>query len=83
MPARGDDSNGRGAWADLFLLETTLCLARASKNREVDWALATVTERISRGELLEIPDRALDRYTEAGALRWAMTWTTSSPKARA
>lgn len=53
-------------WNEESILHAAWYLARASKNRELVDAACTMTLRMSRGKLLEIPDAALDSHTARG-----------------
>jgi replication-associated recombination protein RarA len=64
---RGDrETKSRARWDGLSLLEAVAYLARCAKNRETADAYSVIERRMALGELLDIPDVALDVHTRRG-----------------
>jgi replication-associated recombination protein RarA len=58
--------SGDARWDGLTLLQAVAFLSRAPKNREAADCYSTIELRMARGELLVVPDWALDGHTARG-----------------
>lgn len=56
-------------WNEESILHAVAYLARTSKNRDMADAYSTIKVRMERGQLLEIPDVAIDQHTTRGRRR--------------
>jgi replication-associated recombination protein RarA len=66
---RGNRSSGDVRWDGPTLLQAVGYLARAPKNRECVDAYSTIELQLARGDLLDVPDWALDGHASRGRVK--------------